>query len=560
MSTPRFGRQPGSSQRGGFTLIEVAIALAIFVFGALAIVQIFPPALGVIRNNESRITATQMGENMLAQFKSKTSPPPEAIFDATFNTGTTKWEWQDVPLAVVGTSNKNGSLPRTVSDFNSSALGHFRYIYGEPHLIGGGQTIILNYPQDASLEATMPGSSALEFFLDEVVEGVQINANGYLDFSNAHLAKTPSSPFNDPDPTDPADPTTRRPPDNHRRNENVTYYVSYRWQDAAAPTIIQGVLDEPLSIPNDAAGYDTSSSARVLPCVINSGSKAIPGGVQVKMRRTFTAVPDVSSPPPLEITSDRRINVIKNIGTSPVTVYVNYYASDWRNLTSWDAPVNNTVQLPVTGIDTASVMGILTNSNQTATPTLIPADVSTPAKTKAAEKGVIEFPGSSGSGARVRTIYRTIDEWTSQPSVAPRSYIPFNARRLTDLDFPREPWREYVWLPSDPSNIYFHASEAGKTVTIAYSYGATNTSTKTTLTINDIQDTPSPAGWPAGFTTIGKVARATLTLPNGDEPTGPDTTNAILSVQGLSVQARTAWLNADQYNQVIVPGYRNLLQ
>jgi len=287
MSTPSYGRQFGSRRRSGFTLIEVAIALAIFVFGALAIVQIFPPALGVIRNNESRITATQMGENMLAQFKNKTTPAPEAVFEAGFNSGTSKWEWQDAALSVIGTSNKNGSLPRTAAEFNSSALGHFRYIYGEPHRIGGGQTITLNYPQDTSIA----GSGNLDFFLDEVIEGVQLNKDGYLDFANAHRASDPSTPFNEASVSDPGDATTRRPPDIWRRNENVVYYVSYRWRDVASPTVIQGVLGEPISIANDASGYDTSKSARVMPCVINSGSKAIPGGVEVTMRRTFAAAP-----------------------------------------------------------------------------------------------------------------------------------------------------------------------------------------------------------------------------------------------------------------------------
>jgi prepilin-type N-terminal cleavage/methylation domain-containing protein len=549
MSTPRFGRQPGKARRGGFTLIEVAIALAIFVFGALAIVQIFPPALGVIRNNESRITATQLGENTLAQFKTKTTPPPEAIFDvdATITDPTNPYKWNDYSAAVVGTSNKNGSLPRTVTDFNTSALARFRYIYGEPHYIRAGQTILLNRPYDSA------GGPASAFY-DRIVEGVQINEAGYLDFTNAYMVdgtsldapyNTQSTPFNN---------GSTRPPASHRRTTdpatNVIYYVSYRWREATSPTVIRGVLEEPLSIPDDS--HWTNDPSRVLPCVIASANKVIPGTVRVRMRH---GLPASSS------TVGGDLTVTSSVAG---LFYISYLSRDWRQMTDYSAPVDNVVQLPLNGLEENSISGMLTNSNQSLTPILstapsVPPAPYYPVAAVDYKKGAVTYSFPATTGARIRTVYQTLDGWATQISVAPRTYVPYFDSAIlpagTSDNFPREPWREYVWSSADRSNIYFHASEAGKTVAISLSDGSATVST--TVTIDNIQDAPAGLGGAGNFAPSGKVARATLTQPNGDPATA---TTAILSVQGLSVQARTAWLNADKYNQVIVPGYRNLLQ
>lgn len=533
MSTPSLGRQPGttrfqSARRGGFTLIEVAIALAIFVFGALAIVQIFPPALGVIRNNESRITATQMGENTLAQFKNKTSPPPEAIFDVDAGS-TAPYSWNDYPAAVVGTSNKNNSLPKSVTSFGNSSLGHFRYIYGEPHYFKVGQNIFLNHPHSTT-------DGPVLAFRDFMIESVQVDKDGNLDFTNAYRVDS-GTPFND---------GGKRPPLAYRRTTDPTtdtlYYVSYRWREAATPNVIRGVLEEPLSIPSDTDWLAGTDPARLLPCVINSGNKVIPGSIQVKMRKSIPSTPSGSG------------NSITIVSTSTAGLYYfSYLARDWRELTNDSALVNNQVQLPVAGIEDNSVFpvfGVLTNSNYTLDP---PVPSAAPFPSVDYKKGIVTYNFPATPGARVRTVYRALDGWAIQPSVAPRTYVPYVADQRPNNNFPREPWREYVWLPGDPSNIYFHASEAGKTVAI--SYGVNNVPNRTTLTIDNIQDAPS--GLPSGFAPSGKVARATLIQPNGNAAT---TANAILSVQGLSIQARTAWLNADKYNQVIVPGYRNLMQ
>ena len=559
------------SRKSGFSLIEVAIALAIFVFGALAVVQIFPPALGVVRNNESRTTATQIGQSTLERIGGKSLRPPEAIFDVSA-ASTQPYKWNDYAAAVIGTSSKNASLPTSPLDsaFNASALNHFRYIYGEPHLIGSQQTVSLNFPQDT----TVPALSTLEFFIDEIVENVQITGNGYLDFSNAYLASSPNTPFRDDDPSDPNDNSTSRPPNDYR--ENVVYYVSYRWRacvnvnqpSCTAFGSVQGVVEEPLEIPTDSAGYNSSTDGRVLASLVSAGlvstgNQIIPGGTKVRVRRKFTVDPSGSSETG---PSDRKIISITNQNNKPVVLYCNYFASDWRNLSDYSAPVNNIVQLPILGVEASPsdfpIFGVLSTSDSNTEPVFKSPDLGTGTKVRDAEKGRLEFSGTAIAGARFRTVYRTKEGWAHQLSVAPRNYVPHVARPTAASfpadNFPSEPWREYAWSPLDPSNLYFHASEAGKTVSVAYHNGGQTL--HAVLTIDNIENAPSAAWWGAsfsGFAPSGKVARVEISAPNGSAAT---LAAAILEVKGLSVQARTAWQNGDRYNQVVVPGYRTLMQ
>ena len=65
---------------------------------------------------------------------------------------------------------------------------------------------------------------------------------------------------------------------------------------------------------------------------------------------------------------------------------------------------------------------------------------------------------SPTSNPKARVAYKTRDSWAQQLSVAASAYKPY----VTDN---REPWRDYYL--GDDNYIYFHASEAGKTVSIS---------------------------------------------------------------------------------------------
>ncbi|MBW3635377.1 MAG: prepilin-type N-terminal cleavage/methylation domain-containing protein, partial [Armatimonadetes bacterium] len=123
MSDKSFVRRD-TSRRGGFTLLEVAIALAIFVFGALAIIRIFPPALGVIQNSGDQLTAVNFNRSTLARFARQPGLVPDALYDTNPANG-----WRDnIVGSVAGTPRRNNSLPvGTIQnidlEYNLSALG-----------------------------------------------------------------------------------------------------------------------------------------------------------------------------------------------------------------------------------------------------------------------------------------------------------------------------------------------------------------------------------------------------------------------------------------------------
>jgi len=202
----------------------------------------------------------------------------------------------------------------------------------------------------------------------------------------------------------------------------------------------------------------------------------------------------------------------------------------------------------------------------------------------------IIFNASDPSGPlftpHVRTVYRTLDGWARQLSVAAQSYIPFpdgpfapTATNLdsnliadpsvTDPNGRPEPWREYIMAPAgrgvEEADLYFHPSEAGKAIRVSFEYqvqrpgpptfrsisGAVVTIAKTTVPAPTSGDQAKFAFAVGGS---GNVSVASLT----DERGNPVTPTAILSVEGLSVQTRTAWLNGDRYTQETVMGYRSL--
>jgi prepilin-type N-terminal cleavage/methylation domain-containing protein len=546
MSTPL----SPSSRRSGFTLIEVAIALALFVIGALAIVRIFPPALGVIRNNESRATAVTLGESTLAKFKNKNSLAPEAVYDVDISGGWTSGvdNWQDYPSAVVNSASKSTTLPKQPTDpaYDASALGHFRYIYGEPHYIGTSQTILLNRPRASQTDTGV--DIPVTAFYDDTVEGVQIGDDGYLDFSNAYLASDNTSFFDSANP--------KLPPAADRSEDGVTYYISYNWRECADIGCtnnppIKGVLEEPISIPG------LATSARILPCVTNSNFRVLPGGIRVRMRHNF--VPTVAT------SGNSDYTTVSVSATSPRIYYTNYLSSDWRILVNDSAPMQDpstpttgVIRLPIPGLDdTFSPTGYLTRSDQqTAASPITPSNVDN-------KTGEIEYSISSWVAPRVRTIYRTLDNWAHQISVAPRSYVPYDAGRgIPDadgnIDFPREPWREYSWDASDGSYLYFHPGDAGKTVEISFTDGSGDKVNSICTIDEDLISKPAsvPTGFIGAGNTSSQVARMNITDAVGD----PVSASSILSVRGLSIRTRTAWLNHDRYNQVIVPGYRSLTQ
>jgi hypothetical protein len=160
---------------------------------------------------------------------------------------------------------------------------------------------------------------------------------------------------------------------------------------------------------------------------------------------------------------------------------------------------------------------------------------------------------------RARIAYRPQNGWGVQAAVAARSYMPSVVKPTAPAvsSFENEKWREYSWQ-SGSSYLYFQPSEAGKTVLVSYEYlsgGVHRTVRDAIVTLSPDMDKITDVALVPGFTgSGGKVAHAELIDPNGN--LDPNVT-AILSVRGLSVQARTVWAdNAGRYSQSVVTDYR----
>lgn len=532
------------ARRAGLTLIEVAIAMVVFVIGALAIIQIFPPLLGAIQNSESRTVAARLADSTLSRLNDDPKLVPDAIYNAVYDSGKDKYELSSTGSSVTGTASLNQSLPDTAQGFNSSALSQFKRIVGERHTVLRGATgtpdfVLTQFPYE---------EGTLKVYLEDEIKGVRIGSDGKLDFSDAKRPNGQS--FNDTGNGFP-----NRPPNGARGG--YTYYVSYRWISSGA---LKGVLDEPIKFLDNGI-WDGDTTGRVTAGLIDTSINPGPvlsGAVTVRYRAEQT----ITTPSPEQ--AQRGYLPLSGIPAG-TTASLDYTVIDWRWLVDervlnqqpdpdTDASFTSSftspryVRLPVRNIeDEGGVQAyglvwsrIAGTSNYTIQPpsaTTMKAD---------APNGLMYYDAEDLSAPRARTVYQTVDNWTQQLSVAARSYIPY----LPDSAFvgarpataPREQWREYsTTIKDSKNNLCFHSGEAGKTVAVSYMSG--------TSIVNNKVLTISPEVQPGGVYSLGTdfpyVAVA-----------GIPSNATILSVRGLDIRTRVAWINGGRWTQTVLTGYR----
>lgn len=348
-------------RRGGFTLIEILVALVVFVVGALAIVRIFPPALGVIQNSENRTVATNLSKGTLAAYENDPALIPSAVYEIG----------APDDVAVVGNINTNKSLPgsllETTGDVNNpgfaeSALGHFKIIQGET------QRILMNNAPSTPQRTTPQRYVLTQFpydwgtgndakaYVEDRVDGVRVYTNndptvapvgsGVLDFSNAKLASD-SRAFNDIDyrwadgsiGTRTATPgTNRRLAPREWTNPDLTrFYVSYNWFDGNR---VQGVVDEPLnpvpSTPPVVAPFAPQVKASGI-----AGKAVVDGPIALRVRRRVSTYNAPADPPNEQPRADAMRGYLPLVFTNAddlrrsnqlvyPSVSLTYAVSDWR--------------------------------------------------------------------------------------------------------------------------------------------------------------------------------------------------------------------------------------
>jgi hypothetical protein len=84
----RRGRGRKGRRLAGLSLIEVLMAMAIFVIGILAVLRIFPKGLGLIGTNRDKASAQRLADSTLAQLRAAESQLPDEIVQAGLPTVT----------------------------------------------------------------------------------------------------------------------------------------------------------------------------------------------------------------------------------------------------------------------------------------------------------------------------------------------------------------------------------------------------------------------------------------------------------------------------------------
>jgi Tfp pilus assembly protein PilV len=506
-------------RRGGFTLIEVAIALIIFVFGALAIIRIFPPGLGVIQNSGDQLTAVNMNRTILAR-NSKSAAPPDAIYDPLALESTHTFSG-----SIAGSARRNLSIPvATVTnpdlDIIPTALSRFKNVVAERHAMPSGGAIFTQFRYETTPLA----------FLEDSLSGVVLNPAGTLNLSGA-TQDSNNAPYT-------------------AIGANDKLYVSYRF---LANNRLWGSNEE--LVPTNGTG---TAFAR---------TGFVPGPVSVRLRKAVTGS---------NTADEQQVGIIR-IATTEVqigqSVSLDYTVSDWRWLVSDSIPAGNPesqtlspaehkiVKLPVKSLDNGVSPFLSSYFPSSATGEIVNnTNISgSSAMREVNEKiGQVIFDTSRYPTARtssnVRIVYRTLDNWANQLSVAARDYNLATASST-------EKWRDYALngtltatTITNDGFLYFKPSEAGKAVRVTYIYlnGSVNTQVENRiLTIDDsIIDAPSAL---SSFGVGGKVSRAQLTTLTGDPLTA---VQAIQKVEGISVQSRTAWIDGNRFTQIVTTNFR----
>lgn len=537
-----------------FSLLEVSIALAIFVFGALAVVRIFPGALKIITVGGDRQNAIGLNRATLTRVQ---NDPPLAIYDTKDNT---LWDWQDgvsvngiiEPRAVLNSARRGYSLPRNnEADFDRSALGSLRAIIGEGATVeqqdGGGMFVLTQFPIFGdSLDPTQ-----VRVWKREALEGVTIGADGKLNFDNARIASS-------------GDAFTPIP--------NDIYYVSFRYHDN---NNLWGVNDAPttgqVTVP-DAAPSEVGADAT---------NRVVAGNVDTTCAQLLESV-DAKD----EGNNKRGLVQVASASAGD-RVYVDYQA-DWGWILQTGVPDAVPEQVPsgatrprqialgapyVEDRATNSIY-TLAQTRKNGKPTLVEAKwgennppaantkLYTPTESDLRAGRLTFETGGLGAGetfAGTRVAFRTRDGWAQQLSVAAFAYKPFGCGpTIPTYAQAGEPWRDYA-LDVSSGTLYFHASEAGKSVLVTYSY-SDGAIPPTTTTLRDrllsVEDDPvQPASVPPAFAPSGFAAQLQLTDTNGDA-LAPGTLSSISSVRGASLSIRTAWLDGSRYTQSFLPAMR----
>ena len=584
--------------RRGFSLIEVAIALVIFVIGALAIIRIFPGALKVIGNNGNQQIASNLNSSVATSIKTESSVP-----DANFNVGVNadgslRWttanntdhttDYADDPTSVIGVPRINATLPTTQeinTQTNNSALARYRGILGEQSKVfqigtdpNAPRFATTQFPISLSNGVTADILLAPTISQEYLVRGARIDTRRQVTFNNATVVGTDGMEYrlddNSPRAVAAKVAALRTVP------AGSMLYISYRYYGNSR---IWGVREEAVPVKADSDLLNQQTPVVVMPPfqkrdAMNGGTLAEVVDVRVKRlvgAGVFPGATDVD-----KATAARCGLVQLPAAVSTDTVSIDYVA-DWSWLLQKGTPSIAPDETPVTApaanrtyrqialgvpfVEDQATVGIYSallepvpNSNP-ATNTLSVSRFGTENSAPVAASGALLTPtpddlktgrvtfSVANSASKARVAYRTRDSWAQQLSVSASAYKPH-------VPVTAEPWRDYVL--GDDNYLYFHAGEAGKTINVTYAVNVNGNSVPIIERPFVISSQIIDAGAlvPTTFST-GKISRVLLTDVNNGPLAIPDLIS-IQGVRGVSFSVRTAYINGNRYAQTLLTSNR----
>jgi len=214
----------------GLGLVEILIAVGIFLVGITAIVRVFPAGMKTMESTNSRTMASKLAESVLSQYESRLSQVGSLVF---------MYGGYDVfPDSTPDDPDPDSTV---TGNADLDALDHARWIIGEKHVTSGSGTVVLDF-------APVAGGSLT--FYREVAGTTTPTGAGWT--SAMVTLSAPGAASGD------------------------VYRVSYAWRDDSGTTF---------HVHNYRVNYTTTPVALVTP---SSSGILVPGSITVVLEHALT--------------------------------------------------------------------------------------------------------------------------------------------------------------------------------------------------------------------------------------------------------------------------------
>ncbi|MBI5833966.1 MAG: prepilin-type N-terminal cleavage/methylation domain-containing protein [Armatimonadetes bacterium] len=548
-------------RNSGLSLIEVLIAMAIFVIGILAVLRIFPKSLGIITTNRDRADAVRMAQARLEELRADESRLPDAILPAGLPTQTdpAQPDFGFLRLGAGIDANRPYDFtafagPNGWTDVNDpQALYRFlaanRLVVGERALVprgtssGAEPTYTLFGPIDTTAGAVV--EAFREFTqVDPADLRVTQAAGGYQD--------RPVFAFLDGG----IDSFTRQPANDRllfeldARARQLIVRYAYNNQGRAA------WVQAPAGTTALAATAGTPAS--LYQEVVLTNANVIPGSVSVRQALTHGGGGRFSFDD-----SGANLGYVRmSTSLAGEDISLEYVARDWRLLhetvtLAMDAGGN--VLQPAGGVVTGGMLQLRTTDlDDTFQPLLVIRQTGQqiPLNTAlwapdVAKSGRVPLQLATGLTGLADGTYEVVvwfrrqGNWAVAPSIAPASYIlAADAQSLAGGSLANYPVQSMVVEPvvvnavDSYCELRFRPSEAGRTVLVSYEYN-TPTGHKTVSGEPHVVPPQANAGVAGALRHAIRLQRPLE--PGGTLGVGADVRPYLHTVEGVSMAVRVVY-------------------